>query len=101
MADTLRLAPTAGGLPRPDSGAQPDSHPQSQVKGLRYRWNPQHRYWARSLAAHGFDPDLLLGQDWAAQAERVVVIGESGEILLDHRPPRTRVAAGEATSGTA
>jgi DNA helicase-4 len=74
---------------------------REQVKGLRYRWNPQHRYWARSLAADGFDPDLLLGQDWAAQAERVVVIGESGEILLDHRPPRTPIAAGEATSGMA
>jgi DNA helicase-4 len=74
---------------------------REQVKGLRYRWNPQHRYWARSLTADGFDPDLLLGQEWAAQAERVVVIGESGEFLLDHRPPTTPIAAGEATSGMA
>lgn len=74
---------------------------REQVKGLGYRWNAQHRYSARSLAADGLDPDPLLGQDWAAQPERVVVIGESGETLLDHRPPGTPAVAGEATSGMA
>ena len=74
---------------------------RDQLKGLGYRWNGQHRYWARSLAADGFSPDLLLGQEWAAQAGRVVVVGESGETLLDHRLPSTRAAAGEARSGMA
>jgi DNA helicase-4 len=74
---------------------------REQVKGLRYRWNPQHRYWARSLAADGFDPDLLLGQDWAAQADRVVVIDESGETLLDRRLPATPGTGGEARNGVA
>lgn len=74
---------------------------RDQLKGLGYRWNAQHRYWARSLAADGFGPDLLLGQEWATRAGRVVVIGESGETLLDRRLPATPAIAGEARSETA
>jgi DNA helicase-4 len=54
------------------------------LKGLGYRWNAHQRYWARSLVADGFDAELLLTQDWTAEAGRVVVLTESGEILVDH-----------------
>jgi hypothetical protein len=74
---------------------------RDQLKGLGYRWNAQHRYWARSLAADGFNPELLLGQEWATHAGRVVVIGESGETLLDRRIPGIPAASGEVRSGTA
>ena len=95
-------AVSGGGEPRVEVRVYLSYHAcdaRDQLKGLGYRWNAQHRYWARSLAADGFNPDLLLGQDWAAQAGRVVVIGESGETLLDHRPPLSRTGA--ASGGTA
>lgn len=58
------------------------------VKGLGYRFNGRGRYWARSLAADGFDGGSLLGQEWAARADRIVVLSESGGELLDWRPGR-------------
>jgi DNA helicase-4 len=94
-------AVSGGGDPRVEVRVYDAYEARDQLKGLGYRWNAQHRYWARSLAADGFDPDLLLGQEWVAGAGRVVVIGESGETLLDRRLPRTPAAAGEASSGTA
>lgn len=63
------------------------------LKGLGYRWNAHQRYWARSLVADGFDADLLLTQDWTAGAGRVVVLAESGEILVDYP---TRIGRNEA-----
>lgn len=94
-------AVSGGGDPRVEVRVYDAYEARDQLKGLGYRWNAQHRYWARSLAADGFNPELLLGQEWAIRAGRVVVIGESGETLLDRRLSRTPAAAGEASSGTA
>lgn len=93
-------AVSGGGEPRVEVRVYGAYEARDQLKGLGYRWNAQQRYWARSLAADGFKADLLLGQEWAAQAGRVVVIAESGETLLDRRIAGSPPAADEARSGT-
>jgi DNA helicase IV len=58
---------------------------KDRLRDLHYRWSTPGRYWARLVAAEGFDAEALLEQDWVDRVGRIVVLGESDEVILDRR----------------
>ncbi len=54
---------------------------KEQLKKQNYRWNPEGKYWWKSMMEEGFSLDSLKSQAWAKQGYRIEVTSESGDVL--------------------
>jgi DNA helicase-4 len=52
------------------------------LKAVGYRFHGHGRYWARSVAADGFDLATLLRSDWTSRVAKLDVLDEAGVSLI-------------------